>query len=205
MAGITADPFVLPIPKKILDDPELRPFFEFWVDWSRQMWEKVGGGDDFISDQDVAELFPWGGQSEVPDNAKYPFSQAAPPPDAAYKFAIAQEIANRYAFSNTAEQQVANFYRFDAQRPEQPFFSVSANHTCRGSESVEATSNITVYLDATPDETTQIWVKRNTGAGTVTVDGNGINIDGAATSSFATNYDAGIFIYSPTSNEYLQF
>jgi hypothetical protein len=42
------DPFVVPIPKKLLEDPETRHFFEYFVRWAHDMAEYVGVDDDTI-------------------------------------------------------------------------------------------------------------------------------------------------------------
>ena len=42
------DPFVAPIPRKFLNDPELRPFFEYLNRHLHDMFIRSGGGDDAI-------------------------------------------------------------------------------------------------------------------------------------------------------------
>jgi len=93
--------------------------------------------------------------------------------------------------------------RFKTPPATSQFFSVAANHTTRGDESVEVTSNITVFLNPDPEIAERVTVKRNTGAGAVTIDGNGRNIDGAATTTQNTNYDFNTFLYSPDSDQWL--
>lgn len=42
------DPFVAPIPRKFLNDPELRPFFEYLNRFLHDLFIRTGGGDDLI-------------------------------------------------------------------------------------------------------------------------------------------------------------
>ena len=42
------DPFVAPIPRKFLNDPELRPFFEYLNRFLHDLFIRTGGGDDAI-------------------------------------------------------------------------------------------------------------------------------------------------------------
>lgn len=42
------DPFVAPIPRKFLNDPELRPFFEYLNRFLHDLFIRTGGGDDSI-------------------------------------------------------------------------------------------------------------------------------------------------------------
>lgn len=53
------DPFIHPIPPKILADPQLRPFFEYFVRWAHDMWVRSGGGNDLVSDTGTRESYPW--------------------------------------------------------------------------------------------------------------------------------------------------
>lgn len=42
------DPFVAPIPRKFLEDPETRPFFEYLNRFLHDLFIRTGGGDDAI-------------------------------------------------------------------------------------------------------------------------------------------------------------
>lgn len=44
------DPFTAPIPAKFLNDPELRPFFEYLNRFLHDLFIRTGGGDDAIED-----------------------------------------------------------------------------------------------------------------------------------------------------------
>ena len=43
------DPFVYPIPKEFLENPDTREFFEYFVRWSHDMWVRSGAGNDDLS------------------------------------------------------------------------------------------------------------------------------------------------------------
>lgn len=40
------------LPAKLLDDPELRPFFLYQQEYLFKLWLRTGGGEDFISNID---------------------------------------------------------------------------------------------------------------------------------------------------------
>ncbi len=47
------DPFVAQIPRKFLEDPELRPFFEYLNRFLHDMFIRTGGGEDVIENSQV--------------------------------------------------------------------------------------------------------------------------------------------------------
>ena len=53
------DPFLIPVPRKILDDPQLRPFFEYFVKWAHDIWQRTGGGSDAVGSVSVRNSFVW--------------------------------------------------------------------------------------------------------------------------------------------------
>lgn len=81
-----------------------------------------------------------------------------------------------------------------------PFFtnfqSTSTALTTSGNQVIVVTGAVTITLNATPDDGETVKIKRATTAGTVTVDGNGKNIDDAATYSILENYEGIQVIYS---------
>lgn len=46
------DPFVAPIPRKFLNDPELRPFFEYLNRFLHDLFIRTGGGEDVIEENE---------------------------------------------------------------------------------------------------------------------------------------------------------
>lgn len=63
---VKVDPFIAPIPKKILNDPELKPFFEYFVRWAHDTWVKIGGATDPISENSTRESYPWSLDANIP-------------------------------------------------------------------------------------------------------------------------------------------
>jgi len=68
------DPFVIPIPNKVLFDQELRPYFEYLHRFLHDLWERTGAGDDLIADLEADTTSADGGnrtnrflQDEVED------------------------------------------------------------------------------------------------------------------------------------------
>lgn len=142
----------------------------------RQLWTRTGGGDDSVAAADTKELFSWQGVDKTSDIDSI--------------------------FNQPVQEQV-QMPAFVIGQKSRELVSTASNYTTAGDEIVEATSNITVSLNASPDEGETVTAKRNTTAGTVTVSGNGKNIDGAATHLLTINYDSRTFIYSASSGEWL--
>lgn len=57
------DPFLIPIPKKILEDKELRDFFEYQNRFLHDLWFRTGGGTDLIAESQIGELYEPGIQT----------------------------------------------------------------------------------------------------------------------------------------------
>jgi hypothetical protein len=54
---VKVDPFVAPIPRKILNDPELRPFFEYFIRWAHDIWIRTGGGSDDVESTQNRDVY----------------------------------------------------------------------------------------------------------------------------------------------------
>lgn len=48
--SVNVDPFVIPIPQKLLNDPELGPTFQYLWKFLYDLWSRTGGGTDYVSD-----------------------------------------------------------------------------------------------------------------------------------------------------------
>lgn len=48
--SVSVDPFVIPIPQKLLNDPELGPTFQYLWRFLYDLWSRTGAGDDYVSD-----------------------------------------------------------------------------------------------------------------------------------------------------------
>lgn len=55
------DPFLSPLPKKIIQDPELRPFYEFLLRFLHDIWLRTGGGVDLVEDLEASQTTENGG------------------------------------------------------------------------------------------------------------------------------------------------
>ena len=53
------DPFLHPIPPALTQDKQTRDFFEYFVRWAHDIWQRTGGGSDAVSDTGVRESYPW--------------------------------------------------------------------------------------------------------------------------------------------------
>lgn len=157
------------IPQEWAFDPDIGPFIRDLLDIIQQLKVRTGGNDDFVSNQQTKELFPWTALGE---------SQLLP------------------AFNTEKESNPLPI--FTVSQSPVDVLSVSANHTTAGDEIVIVTSNITVFLNPEPAELERVVIKRNTALGTVTVEGNGHTIDGAATYMQVINYESVTVIYIDT-------
>lgn len=51
------DPFVIPIPRKLLDDKESRIYFEYLNRFLHDLWTRTGGGNDEVAESQIGELY----------------------------------------------------------------------------------------------------------------------------------------------------
>ena len=51
------DPFLIPIPKKILEDKESRVYFEYLNRFLHDLWTRTGGGNDAVAESQIGELY----------------------------------------------------------------------------------------------------------------------------------------------------
>lgn len=106
-------------------------------------------------------------------------------------------------FSVANESGINKQYDFPQYHDFPLFVSTASNHTTAGNEIVEATTSITVTLNANPANEERVTVKRNTTTGAVTINGNGNNIDGDSTYTMLINYEGVDLIFSIDSGEWL--
>lgn len=50
------DPFLHPIPRELLKNPETRAFFEYLVRFLHDIWKRTGGGNDLIDQGDFGDI-----------------------------------------------------------------------------------------------------------------------------------------------------
>jgi len=166
-----ANPPPIKVPRPFAKDPELFSYFAKELHpFLRLLFARTGGGDDFIANQQTKELFPWMDSDEV----------------------------ELFTASFNTESEPNSLPSFTSIPSLVDVLSVSANHTTAGDEIVIVTSNISVFLNPEPAELERVVIKRNTALGTVTVEGNGHTIDGAATYLQVINYESVTVIYIDT-------
>ena len=54
---IQVDPFLIPIPKALLQDKETRNYFEYQSRFLHDLWQRTGGGTDTVDDNQLSEVF----------------------------------------------------------------------------------------------------------------------------------------------------
>jgi len=170
------DPFVVEWPTKWVQDPEIGPVVTYLNRFVNDLFLRSGGGDDAIVETQIVELYEPGIQT-----GNY------------------EELLEELEL----DVEMLGGQGFD---PSQLLPSVtveSAAYTTAGSITVIATSNITVTLNASPDTGETVTIKRATTAGTVTIDGNGKNIDGASTHTLILNYESRNILYVTETDEWL--
>jgi len=72
------DPFIYQIPKKILADPELRPYFEYFHRWAHDMWKRTGGSSDDVADTGLRETYPWLQEHNTDDQQQIVYNVETP-------------------------------------------------------------------------------------------------------------------------------
>jgi len=59
VAVANVDPFIVPIPPKLLADPELRDYFNYLNRFLHDLWVRTGGGTDLINESFVNYLIEY--------------------------------------------------------------------------------------------------------------------------------------------------
>jgi hypothetical protein len=44
------DPFVIPLPRKLANDPEIAPWFSYLQKFLHDLWQRTGAGEDLVGD-----------------------------------------------------------------------------------------------------------------------------------------------------------
>ena len=161
------------IPPDWAFDPVKGAFIRDLLDIIRQLKTRTGGNDDFVADQQTKELFPWLESNAEESNVSSLFNGAAAQP---------QETLPWFLQSLSAQPV--------------EIVTVFANHTTAADEIVIANAVLTVSLNPEPGLNERVTVKRNTGAGIVTIDANGSTIDGAANYQQVINYESNTFLFT---------
>jgi len=154
------DPQLNQIPHKLLNDPELRVYFENLERFRHDSWVKSGGGSDAIADADIAEKYPWPTNqlaSETKEfNIQWPTNQLASEVDQFKYIVTPGQISHEYRAVTSIQDYTAVPFDF-----------------------VNAKQGSTITLPQYPIENSVIIIRNGDGS-VIKLDGNGKNINGSS-------------------------
>lgn len=150
-----------------------RPFFR----WLSQLYERVGGPEDFIADTEIGDLYESSISESRTDVTKKQL----------------EDLETEFYMS-----PIWNTYNFFTTK----VFSTSTAFTTYDNCIVIVTSNVTITLNANPKDQEKAIIKRNTEAGQVIIASSPINIDGMSTYTLLVNREAAHCVYSEKDNEW---
>jgi len=146
-------PFIYPIPKKFLSDPELRPYFEYFHRWAHDMWKRSGGSSDDVADTGLRETYPWLQELNSDDQQQ-----------------------TVYNVENVTKQQIS--YSIEAPTNKLTTKTISNEiYTAVDDMFIKGKNNSTVKLPLNPSNNSAIYVHNGDGT-LLTIDGNGKKING---------------------------
>ena len=184
MTDVSRTPFNL-IPEKWAFDPEIGPFIQELLDVIWQLRTKSGGDSPDIPTTAINQLMV---------AMQYPRDESAfihyVPPSLP-----ASECLPYVPLMPVAPEQLPAI-NFIGQLPSFTYVTTTTNFTTSGNMIVEAQAVLTIQLNATPAYQEICIIKRNTAAGTVTLQGNGNTIDGGAGNSLSGNYQFRIVMFN---------
>ena len=146
-----ADPFLHPIPQKILLDPELKPFFEYFVRWAHDIWVRSGGGDDSIISIENRDVF-----------------------DSTLSSAYFSDVNESIADLNKSfyETVIPHQYGFNA-------VTKSNDYTASSWDWINAKNGAKIKFPLNPDTQAELVIRVGDKT-TIPIDGNGRNINGSS-------------------------
>lgn len=162
------DPFLIPIPRKILEDRESRVYFEYLNRFLHDLWARTGGGNDDVAESQIGELYEPGIQ-----------------------------VSNADELIEDLEIDAEMFYRqdFDLDGIKLDVIIVTADYTTTGNQAVVVNSSSPVVITANlnPEESEFFHVIRY-GAGAVTVQASNL-INGQSSKRIIRQYTAPKHLY----------
>lgn len=149
------DPFIYPIPKKFLNDPELRPYFEYFHRWAHDMWKRTGGSSDDVADTGLRETYPWLQEHNADDQQQ-----------------------TVYNVENVTNQEIS----YSIEAPQRQFNAVttSDDYTAVGWDWVNAKSGSKITFPEYPGCNAELIVRVGDNS-VIPIDGNDRNINGSKT------------------------
>jgi len=213
------DPYFYPIPEdwlKTLPEPYqgmLRYWFENDDLWKQDMWKRTGGGDDFIADQQIKELYPWSVRPEE-DNVTltelFPVQKTVEAESSGLTslFKAPQELNDNLVYLFPTPQKetrdVLSLYsgvsKADLAGLEVEQVEITANFTTEGDQVIicNNTSAITVTLQSNPEDGQRLEIKRRDAL--VTLSGT---IDGSSSNTLPVRYDVVRLRYLASASEWM--
>ena len=190
-------------------EPETGLLTPFFFRWLVQLYERVGGPNDFINDL-TNELY----KVEYTSTKNIQNKQAI---DDLNKIVALRPLPNRNLENHVSELEKLSALKSPPNRDLENRFAelekllallpiwktqssddfqvitTSTTYTTTGKQIIIVTSNTTITLNTNPKDKETVIVKRDTTAGTVTVSGT---IDGGASYDLIVNYEAIQCVYS---------
>lgn len=162
------DPFLIPIPRKILEDRESRVYFEYLNRFLHDLWTRTGGGNDDVAESQIGELYEPGIQ-----------------------------VSNADELVEELEVDAEMFYRqdFDPSSSGVEVVVVTSDYTTTGNQAVvvNSSSPVTITANPSPDSSEFFHVIRY-GTGMVTVQSSKL-INGKSSKSIIRQYTAPKHLY----------
>lgn len=157
--SVNVDPFVIPIPRKFSNDPELKPYFNYLHKFLHDIRNRTGGGDDAISNTVIREAYPWlEDYSDLDD-----------------------KTGSLYGVSISDVDGLEAALLYAGQSQEIPSFravTVNENYTALPYDFINAKSRASIRFPAQPAENDVIIVRNGDGT-LIDLDGNNKNINGS--------------------------
>ena len=175
------DPFIIPIPRSLLSNPETRHYFEYLNRFLHDLWLRTGGGDDSIASSDVEETYPWS-FSEAPESNVQSLFQIQP-----------EQPSNvQNLFQNNIDTSLGKLNAI----------TVSTAYTAQANDFINAKGGATITFPRYPDDS-EIIVIRNGDGTQIRLDGNGKSLNGQSTGILNRQGTAIEFYYFIDSDEWL--
>jgi len=200
-------------------EPQTGVVTPFFLRFLTQLWLRTGGNDDAIEQLENDELYEVGmtDSSLVEINKQFmdlALEYDSRSPDARisviekklcdietefYSQSPDSRIEILESKLNDIETEVACSPAWQTINVDDyQLISTGTAYTTTQKQLLIVTSNVTITLNAKPKDKEDVIIKRNTTAGTVTIDAGAKTVDGAATYDLVTNYEGVHCVYSYT-------
>ena len=168
------DPFLVPIPKRYLENKLEREYHERLVRSIDQLRQRTGGSTDNIQENSTRESYPW--VLEQP------------------------RVENINLNHETSNEEV--HYHYSSVMREFRGVTVTSIYTAAPWDWIKAKSRSKVIFPRYPEDGAEIIVANGDGT-EISLDGNGRNINGSSTGKIRLRYTSIRFKYFTDDNEWL--